>query len=43
MFEDCQNWRKSVEGVGIDELYTRIDPWDVCGFVLSQQLILTTL
>ena len=29
MFKDCQQWRKIVEGVGIDELYRRIDPFDV--------------
>ena len=29
MFKDCQEWRKTVEGVGIDELYKRIDPFDV--------------
>ena len=29
MFKDCQQWRKTVEGVGIDELYKRIDPFDV--------------
>ena len=29
MFHDCQQWRKTVEGVGIDELYRRIDPFDV--------------
>lgn len=29
MFQDCQTWRQTVEGVGIDELYQQIDPWDV--------------
>ncbi|KAF8231710.1 CRAL/TRIO domain-containing protein [Tricholoma matsutake] len=28
MIKDCQEWRKTVEGVGIDELYRRIDPFD---------------
>ncbi|KAF9049609.1 CRAL/TRIO domain-containing protein, partial [Hymenopellis radicata] len=28
MFRDCQEWRQTVEGVGIDELYRRIDPFD---------------
>ncbi|OCH91865.1 CRAL/TRIO domain-containing protein, partial [Obba rivulosa] len=28
MWRNCQNWRKTVEGVGIDELYRRIDPFD---------------
>ncbi|TEB30663.1 CRAL/TRIO domain-containing protein [Coprinellus micaceus] len=28
MFKDCQDWRRTVEGVGIDELYRRIDPFD---------------
>src|SRR4051794_17502138 len=29
MFKDCQHWRKTVSGVGIDELYRRTDPFDV--------------
>lgn len=29
MIKDCQEWRRTVEGVGIDELYRRIDPFDV--------------
>jgi hypothetical protein len=29
MVADCQRWRKTVEGVGIDELYKRTDPFDV--------------
>jgi len=29
MFADCQEWRKSVEGIGIDELYRTLDPFDV--------------
>ncbi|KAI0078264.1 CRAL/TRIO domain-containing protein [Panus rudis PR-1116 ss-1] len=28
MWKNAYEWRKSVEGVGIDELYRRIDPWD---------------
>ncbi|KAF8895522.1 CRAL-TRIO domain-containing protein [Infundibulicybe gibba] len=28
MITDCQEWRKTVEGVGIDELYRTIDPFD---------------
>lgn len=32
MFIDCLEWRRTVEGVGIDELYDRIDPWDVSLF-----------
>ncbi|TFK74886.1 CRAL/TRIO domain-containing protein [Pluteus cervinus] len=28
MLANCQQWRKTVEGVGIDELYRRIDPFD---------------
>ncbi|KAL0961057.1 hypothetical protein HGRIS_006045 [Hohenbuehelia grisea] len=28
MLSDCQEWRKTAEGVGIDELYKRIDPFD---------------
>lgn len=29
MFRDCQHWRKTVSGIGIDELYKRLDPFDV--------------
>lgn len=29
MVTDCQRWRWTVEGVGIDRLYDRIDPFDV--------------
>jgi hypothetical protein len=29
MFADCQQWRSTVEGVGVDELYRRLDPFDV--------------
>ena len=29
MLRDCQEWRRTVEGVGIDELYQEIDPFDV--------------
>jgi hypothetical protein len=28
MFNDCQEWRRTVEGMGIDELYRKIDPFD---------------
>ncbi|KAF9267442.1 CRAL/TRIO domain-containing protein [Marasmius fiardii PR-910] len=28
MFRDAQHWRKTVEGIGIDELYKQIDPFD---------------
>ncbi|TFK40778.1 CRAL-TRIO domain-containing protein [Crucibulum laeve] len=28
MFKNCQEWRKTVEGVGIDQLYKDIDPFD---------------
>ncbi|KNZ73046.1 Sec14 cytosolic factor [Termitomyces sp. J132] len=28
MLKDCQEWRKTVEGVGIDELYKAIDPFN---------------
>ena len=34
MLRNCQEWRKTVEGVGIDELYKNIDPWDV-GAIIS--------
>lgn len=33
MFKDCQEWRKTVEGVGIDELYRTLDPFDVSFFL----------
>ncbi|KAG7088446.1 hypothetical protein E1B28_012438 [Marasmius oreades] len=33
MFRDAQHWRKTVEGVGIDELYKQTDPFDV-GYIL---------
>jgi len=29
MFQDCQHWRKTVYGVGIDKLYDQMDPFDV--------------
>lgn len=29
MFADCQHWRKTVEGIGIDKLYSETDPFDV--------------
>lgn len=29
MWKNCQHWRSTVEGVGIDELYRQIDPFDV--------------
>ncbi|KAF7973729.1 hypothetical protein HWV62_14294 [Athelia sp. TMB] len=29
MWSDCQHWRNTVEGVGIDELYQTLDPFDV--------------
>jgi hypothetical protein len=32
MFMECQEWRKTVEGIGIDELYRRLDPFDVSMF-----------
>ncbi|KAH9891614.1 CRAL/TRIO domain-containing protein [Cubamyces lactineus] len=28
MWKNCQHWRKTVEGVGIDELYRQTDPFD---------------
>ncbi|RDX53294.1 CRAL/TRIO domain-containing protein [Lentinus brumalis] len=28
MWKNCQHWRSTVEGVGIDELYRQIDPFD---------------
>ena len=37
MIKDCQEWRKTVEGVGIDELYRRIDPFDVSGWLFAPQ------
>ena len=29
MWKNCHDWRQNAEGVGIDELYRRIDPFDV--------------
>lgn len=29
MFADCQHWRKTVQGVGIDRIYSQTDPFDV--------------
>jgi len=29
MVMKCQHWRQSVSGIGIDELYNRMDPFDV--------------
>lgn len=28
MWKNCYNWRKTVDGVGIDELYRQLDPFD---------------
>ncbi|KZT40599.1 CRAL/TRIO domain-containing protein [Sistotremastrum suecicum HHB10207 ss-3] len=28
MFKKCSEWRRTIGGVGIDQLYTEIDPWD---------------
>jgi hypothetical protein len=41
MIRDCQEWRKTVEDVGIDELYRRIDPFDVRNYSLPPEFILT--
>ena len=38
MWKNCFEWRKGAEGVGIDELYRRIDPFDV-----SPPLLLVTV
>lgn len=35
MWKNCYEWRKSAEGVGIDELYRRTDPFDVCSLLIS--------
>lgn len=29
MLQNCQHWRKTVGGDGIDALYNRLDPYDV--------------
>lgn len=29
MFANCVDWRKTVAGVGIDQLYKNLDPYDV--------------
>ncbi|KAF9242594.1 CRAL-TRIO domain-containing protein [Melanogaster broomeanus] len=31
MIKNCQHWRQTVSGVGIDELYKRLDPFDYPG------------
>ncbi|EGN92148.1 hypothetical protein SERLA73DRAFT_191594 [Serpula lacrymans var. lacrymans S7.3] len=31
MIKNCQHWRKTVSGIGIDELYKQIDPFDYPG------------
>ncbi|KZP33543.1 CRAL/TRIO domain-containing protein [Athelia psychrophila] len=28
MWKDCQHWRSTVEGVGVDQLYRTLDPFD---------------
>lgn len=28
MYKKCSEWRRTIGGVGIDQLYTDIDPWD---------------
>ena len=33
MFAACQHWRKTVEDVGIDELYREIDPFEASSLV----------
>lgn len=36
MWADCQHWRKTVCGVGIDELYEQMNPTDVrCGLTFG--------
>ena len=34
MLKNCIDWRKTVQGVGIDELYRKIDPYDVSFSIL---------
>ncbi|KAH7885341.1 CRAL-TRIO domain-containing protein [Phlebopus sp. FC_14] len=31
MIKNCQHWRRTVAGIGIDELYKRLDPYDYPG------------
>ncbi|KIJ64446.1 hypothetical protein HYDPIDRAFT_28391 [Hydnomerulius pinastri MD-312] len=31
MIKNCQHWRQTISGVGIDELYKRLDPYDYPG------------
>jgi len=38
MFMDCQEWRKTAEGIGIDELYRTLDPLDVSHYVCSKNI-----
>jgi hypothetical protein len=42
MFTDCQEWRKTVEGIGIDELYRTLDPFDVSYHVWNKDIALIT-
>ena len=35
MIKKCIEWRKTVQGVGIDELYKELDPYDVRMLSLS--------
>ena len=39
MWAHCQEWRKTVAGDGIDELYKRLDPFDVCVFRSSRSAV----
>ena len=36
MWRKCVEWRKTVGGVGIDELYRRVDPWDVRSIYIAR-------
>jgi hypothetical protein len=33
MFKESQEWRRTVEGVGIDRLYNDNNPWEVSSFL----------
>ena len=40
MLKNCQHWRQSVSGIGIDELNNKMDPFDVSDLVCEALVIL---
>lgn len=39
MVINCQEWRKTVEGVGIDALYDQIDPLDASFYIIYRVVV----